>query len=85
MTRDSYDAAAAYATRFGWQVELLSVSRLARTDEEYSLISKTPWVFVFDSQGVLRFQDHGGQLERLEGAVGAMLLGRTDDGMVARK
>lgn len=72
LTRDLPVSAARYARRFGWQVDLLSVSRLEETSREYSLVSKTPWVFVFDSNGVLRFNDHGAELERIEQALEAI-------------
>ena len=35
-------------------------------------MSRTPWVFVFDADGVLRFHDHGGELERVEQAVASI-------------
>lgn len=72
VTRATAGAAAAYAQRFAWDVELLSMPNLSRSDMKYSLVSRTPWVFVFDSEGVLRFQDHGGELERAAQAVAAM-------------
>lgn len=72
VTRDTPGAAAAYAERFGWDVELLSMPNLSRSDVKYSLVSRTPWVFVFDSEGVLRFQDYGGELERAAHAVAEM-------------
>ena len=72
LTTDLPSSAARYARRFGWQVDLLSISRLAETSPEYSLVSRTPWVYVFDSDGVLRFHDHGAELERIEQAVEAI-------------
>ena len=72
LTRDLPVSAARYARRFGWQVDLLSVSGLAETSREYSLVSRTPWVFVFDSNGVLRFDGHGAELVRIDQAVEAI-------------
>ena len=72
VTGDLHGPAATYAASFGWSVDLLSVSQLEITDRQYSLISKTPWLFVFDWQGVLRFQDHGSELERVEQAIAAI-------------
>ena len=69
VTQASPEAAAAYARRFGWNVELLIVSSLTPSDREYFLLSRTPWVFVFDSGGVLRFHDHGSELEQVDDAV----------------
>lgn len=72
ITRDLPGPAASYAERFGWRVELLSVSLLEETSRESSLVSRTPWVYVFDSDGVLRFQDHGAELRRMEEAIAAL-------------
>ena len=72
LTRDPPGPAAAYAEHFRWRVDLLSVSQLAETSREHSLVSRTPWVFVFDSEGVLRFHDHGAELERIERAVASL-------------
>ena len=69
VTQASRGAAAAYARRFGWNVELLSVSSLTPWDREYFLVSRTPWVFVFDSGGVLRFHAHGSELQEVDEAV----------------
>jgi len=72
LTRDPPGAAADYARRFGWRVELLSVSRLPDTSREHALVARTPWAFVFDSDGVLRFHDHGAELERIDKAIAAI-------------
>lgn len=71
VTRDLPGPAANYAARFGWQVDLLSVAQMPESSGESSLVSRTPWVFVFDSDGVLRFQDHGAELQRMEEAIAA--------------
>ena len=76
LTRDLPATAAGYAQRFGWQVDLLSVSQLGDTSREYSLVSRTPWVFVFDSDGVLRFHDHGAELERIDQAIATISANR---------
>ena len=69
VTMDLPEPALAYAARFGWKMEVLSMSRLTPADRDYSLLAKTPWIFVFDSGGVLRFQGHGTDLELAEEAV----------------
>ena len=70
VTREIPGPAATYAERFTWDVNLLSVadSAMATTPEAF-LVSRTPWIYVFDSDGVLRFQDHGAELESVEQAV----------------
>lgn len=72
ITRDAPGAAAAYAEQFGWQIELLSVVELGETSREQILVSRTPWVFIFDADGVLRYTEHGGELERIEQAVASI-------------
>lgn len=72
VTRDLPEAAAAYAERFGWRIDLLSVAQTPQSSRESSLVSRTPWVYVFDSDGVLRFQGHGAELLRLEEAVASI-------------
>ena len=54
ITRDGPDAAASYAERFGWD------------DRRSFFLSRTPWLYVFDHNGVLQFHDHGSSLDRAE-------------------
>ncbi|MCY3677074.1 MAG: hypothetical protein F4Z31_13600 [Gemmatimonadetes bacterium] len=75
VTADLHEPAVTYAARFGWSVDLLSVSQLGLTDREYSLVSRTPWLFAFDWNGVLRFQGHGSELDRVKQVVAAMAAG----------
>lgn len=72
VTNDAVVPAAAYAERFGWNVDVLSVEGLTPADLAYSLFSRTPWVFVFDSAGVLRFDGHGRRLGRMIQAIDAL-------------
>ena len=72
VTRDLPGQAASYAERFGWEVDLLSVAQTSQSSRESVLVSRTPWVYVLDSDGVLRFQDHGAELNRMEQAIAAI-------------
>lgn len=72
VTRDLPSPAATYAERFGWQVDLLSIAQVPQPGRESSLVSRTPWIYVLDSDGVLRFQDHGAELRRVEEAIAAI-------------
>lgn len=65
ITSDSTDAAYEYAKRFGWSVDVVALRPPAPAHREYALLSRTPWVFVFDSDGVLRFEGHGNALEQV--------------------
>ena len=65
VTSASTDAAYEYAERSDWSVDVVSVRPLAPAHREYALVSRTPWVFVFDSDGILRFEGHGNALEQV--------------------
>ncbi|MCY3942235.1 MAG: hypothetical protein OXG18_00490 [Gemmatimonadetes bacterium] len=66
ITRDGPQDAVEYAKRFGWDVRILSMPDLAATDRASSLLSRTPWLYVFDPEGVLRFEGHGSALKRAD-------------------
>jgi len=72
VTNDAVVPAVAYAERFGWNVDVLSIKDLTPADPEFSLFSRTPWVFVFDSAGVLRFNGHGRRLGQMIQAIEAL-------------
>ncbi len=68
ITRDPPQTAASYAERFGWEVPILSIPDLVATDRRSFLLSRTPWLYVFDRDGALRFQGHGSSLDRMDEA-----------------
>ena len=69
VTRELPGHAATYAQQFNWHIGLLSVSGFAETSPEAFLVSRTPWVYVFDPDGVLRFDAHGAELEHVDHVV----------------
>ena len=69
VTREVPGPAAIYAQRFNWDIDLLSVSGFAEPSPEAFLVSRTPWVYVFDPDGVLRFHAHGAEVEHVDQAV----------------
>lgn len=71
LTSDSPASGQDFAKHFGWEVEFLSLAEPSPRTSDYphSLVSRTPWVFVFDSNGVLRFDGHGSELQLLEAAL----------------
>ena len=69
MTLDLPSSALAFVEGLDWQTELLSVAGLSPMRTEYALISRTPWVFVFDSHGVLRLHGHGSRIDHIEQTV----------------
>ncbi len=66
LTQAGFPAALEFADDFDWHVEIPSVSGLGMSSAERHPISRTPWVFVFDSTGVLRLQVHGADLDQVE-------------------
>lgn len=73
VTVDSPSAALDFAKRLGWRAEVISVAGLSPLRREYSLVSRTPWVFVFDSSGVLQRHVHGSEIGAVEAAVSRLL------------
>lgn len=69
VTLDDPETAARYSRRFGWRVEVLGTTQLPLGGREVSLVDRTPWLFVFDFAGVLRYQGHGADLEQMEAVV----------------
>ena len=69
VTRASHRSAVAYAAQHEWETELLSIAALSPGSPANALVAKTPWVFVFDSQGVLILHDHGARLDRVDQAI----------------
>jgi len=72
VTNDVVDSGVAYAERFGWEIDVLSVQGMEPGSREHSLLSRTPWVFVFDSIGVLRYQGHGSRLDQMMQAISTL-------------
>lgn len=77
VTREAPQVAAAYAQRFNWSAQVMSLPHAARTtqaprDIHAFLLSRTPWVFVFDSDGVLHYHGHGNDMERLVHSIRAL-------------
>lgn len=73
LTRDPPEQAAAYAERFQWDVTIVSISQPSQSDGVLPLVSRTPWLFVFDGSGALRLEAHGSELDRVEGFVASLV------------
>ena len=69
VTRASHQSAVAYASQYDWETELLSLAALSPRSPANALVAKTPWIFVFDSQGVLLLHEHGARLDRVDQAI----------------
>lgn len=65
VTRDSLTSALEYVERHRWIIDVLIVPQ-TRGTIEHRLVSRTPWVYVFDEDGVLQYEGNGGMLERVD-------------------
>ncbi len=63
VTSDTPEVAATYAEDYGWSVPLLSLVTSDSTRSEGFFLSRTPWLFLFDPQGVLRHHGHAADHE----------------------
>ncbi|MDE2874128.1 MAG: hypothetical protein OXU69_03375 [Gemmatimonadota bacterium] len=69
VTRELPGPAATHAQQFNWDIDLLSVSGSVEMSPEAFLVSRTPWVYVFDRDGVLRFHADGAEVEHVDQAM----------------
>ena len=69
VTRDSLPVAVSYRDAKGWPVRVLSLERPKRGTPEHSLVTRTPWLFLVDPAGVVRYQGHGGTLSTLDSLI----------------
>lgn len=69
ITRDAPSAGLRYIRENDWRGSLLSAETNHMGRPEFYLTSRTPWVFMFDSTGVLRLQGHGSRLPEFVGAM----------------
>lgn len=77
VTRDSLAAALAYRERQRWPVRLVSVQGARRGSAEHSLITRTPWIFLLDPAGVVRYQGHGSTLALLDSIITREVVARS--------
>lgn len=75
ITKDSVTHARAYRNRHEWRVEVIAVPDARLRSAEARLSTRTPWVYLFDSEGVLRYTANGKYLPGLDRV--ALDLGRS--------
>lgn len=75
ITKDSLPQAQAYRSRHGWNVDLVSVAGAERYSPEHLLVSRVPWVAVFDGDGVLRVFEHGEFLAKIDSVIADITIG----------
>lgn len=66
ITRDSIATARSYRDSVGWTVPVMSVNGAQRGSPEHLLVARTPWLFVVDPEGVIRFQAAGTSLAAVD-------------------
>jgi hypothetical protein len=62
VTRDSLPVATTYRDARRWPVRVISLERPRRGTPEHALVTRTPWIFLLDPSGVVRYEGHGGTL-----------------------
>lgn len=70
-SREESSSARAYASRHGWDVDVIRVPADGGPGAR-SLLLRTPWIVVADEAGVVRFQDHGSRLAELDAALATL-------------
>jgi peroxiredoxin len=71
ITSDSPDSAAAYRDGKRWSLELVPAPKQEPGTVESSLLSRTPWVYVLDDRGVVRYHGHGSNLPKVDSLLAA--------------
>lgn len=66
ISGESIIAAGAYAEKHGWNVNVLALDNSPSSNPHLALIHRTPWLFLVDPQGVLRYEGHGSNLSVID-------------------
>ena len=69
VTLDDVPTGRRFASQSGWLLEVVSVAGPPGRDELWPVAARTPWVWLLDSRGVLRYQGHGQELDQLTRAL----------------
>jgi hypothetical protein len=69
ITMDETEVGQRFADQWGWQVPVVSLIPDDWSSPVSQLVRRTPWAWVLDSDGVIRYQGHGGDLEALADAL----------------
>lgn len=66
LSRDSFSVAEQYLRAHELGVEVLSVAENHGASPERYIVSRTPWIFLFDATGTLRFEGNGQNINDLQ-------------------
>lgn len=69
VTTEPAEVGVAYAREHGWRVTAASVSIGELGSTAHGLMSRTPWLFLLDGDGVIRFEAQGANLDALDAAI----------------
>lgn len=72
ITNEPVNVGEAYASRHQWRVQVASVVNAPAGAVERQLVSRTPWLFVFDANGILRTARHGARLMTADSVLAAL-------------
>lgn len=75
-TLSSTPEGTAYARSAGWEAEVVSASDEPRIRP---LASRTPWIFVYASDGSLTYHGHGGKTDQADRVIRALVSGSDSD------
>jgi hypothetical protein len=62
ITSDEWAEARRYVSSNGWIGNLISLERTDASDQISGLVSRTPWFYVIDHEGIIRAQGHGNEV-----------------------
>ena len=71
VSREPHSAAAAYARRHGWDVDVRSVRVPTVGSRARALVAMTPWVYALDGDGAVVAGFHGSEIGRAAAALRA--------------
>jgi hypothetical protein len=69
VANDPPDSAFAHRDEHGWNVDLVSVPHPVPGSREHVLLRRSPWLFVFDSDGKLALEAHGARLASVDSLI----------------
>jgi hypothetical protein len=65
ISREELDVAARYASEQDWSVLVRSIPTADLRGLETALLSRTPWIYVVDADGIVQAAGHGNRIEEL--------------------
>lgn len=66
VARDSIGSARAYRDAQRWDLHVFSLDDPRPDTPEHALAARSPWLFVFDHAGALRWEGHGARIAEVE-------------------